>query len=82
MYWQTDTEFNYDKPRWLLIMIDEEETKIVSQTQFLTNLGPVSVEGLHAYIEKLELEIGRVRLEIKKKDIIKKSAELVFKHKL
>ena len=82
MYWQTDTEFNYDKPRWLLIMIDEEETKIVSQTQFLTNLGPVSVEGLHAYIEKLELEIGRVRLEIKKKDIIKKNAELVFKHKL
>ena len=82
MFWQTDTEFNYDKPRWLLIMIDEEETKIVSQTQFLTNLGPVSVEGLHAYIEKLELEIGRVRLEIKKKDIIKKRAELVFKHKL
>ena len=82
MYWQTDTEFNYDKPRWLLIMIDEEETKIVSQTQFLTDLGPVSVEGLHAYIEKLELEIGRVQLEIKKKDIIKKSAELVFKHKL
>lgn len=63
-------------------MIDEEETKIVSQTQFLTDLGPVSVEGLHAYIEKLELEIGRVQLEIKKKDIIKKSAELVFKHKL
>ena len=82
MFWQTDTEFNYDKPRWLLIMIDEEETKIVSQTQFLTDLGPVSVEGLHAYIEKLELEIGRVQLEIKKKDIIKKSAELVFKHKL
>ena len=82
MYWQTDTELNYDKPRWLLIMIDEEETKIVSQTQFLTDLGPVSVEGLHAYIEKLELEIGRVQLEIKKKDIIKKSAELVFKHKL
>ena len=63
-------------------MIDEEEEKIVSQRQFLTDLGPVSVEGLHAYIEKLELEIGRVRLEIKKKDIIKKSAELVFKHKL
>ena len=63
-------------------MIDEEETKIVSQTQFLTDLGPVSVEGLHAYIGKLELEIGRVQLEIKKKDIIKKSAELVFKHKL
>ena len=82
MFWQTDTEFNYDKSRWLLIMIDEEETKIVSQTQFLTDLGPVSVEGLHSYIEKLELEIGRVQLEIKKKDIIKKSAELVFKHKL
>ena len=63
-------------------MIDEEEEKIVSQRQFLTDLGPVSVEGLHAYIEKLELEIGRVQLEIKKKDIIKKSAELVFKHKL
>lgn len=63
-------------------MVNEEETKIVPQTQFLTDLGPISLEGLEAYIQKLELEIQRVQLEIKNKDSIKISAELVFKHKL
>ena len=61
-------------------MIDEEEEKIVSQRQFLTDLGPMSLEGLCLYIQKLELEIQRVQLEIKKKDALKENAEFVFKH--
>ena len=61
-------------------MIDEEEEKIVLQKQFLTDLGPMSVEGLCFYIQKLELEIQRVQLEIKKKDALKENAEFVFKH--
>ena len=61
-------------------MIDEEEEKIVSQRQFLTDLGPMSLEGLCVYIQKLELEIQRVQLEIKKKDALKENAEFVFKH--
>ena len=60
-------------------MIDEEEEKIVLQKQFLTDLGPMSVEGLCFYIQKLELEIQRVQLEIKKKDALKENAEFVFK---
>ena len=61
-------------------MIDEEEEKIVSQRQFLTDLGPMSLEGLSFYIQKLELEIQRVQLEVKKKDALKENAEFVFKH--
>ena len=61
-------------------MINEEEEKIVSQRQFLTDLGPMSLEGLCFYIQKLELEIQRVQLDIKKKDALKENAEFVFKH--
>ncbi|HIA21293.1 MAG TPA: DUF1192 family protein [Alphaproteobacteria bacterium] len=55
-------------------------SKVIFAKRFLTDLGPMSLEGLCFYIQKLELEIQRVQLEIKKKDALKENAEFVFKH--
>ena len=45
----------------------------------LINLDDLSVEDLKAYIEELENEINRVRLEISKKNQFQKDAQKFFK---
>ena len=54
--------------------IDENKNSIKT-----LNLDDFSVEDLKRYIEELNVEITRVKLEIEKKNSFKKNAEKLFK---
>jgi len=60
-------------------MIEEEEAKTVKSKQFLDDLSRVSVKDLEIYIEELETEIQRVKLEIARKGEILSNAKSLFK---
>ena len=59
-------------------MIEEEEAKTVKSKQFLDDLSRVSVKDLEIYIEELETEIQRVKLEIARKGEILSNAKSLF----
>ena len=54
--------------------IDEKQ-----KTVKILNLDDLSVEDLHIYISELQLEVLRVKDEIKKKENLKLNAEKFFK---
>ena len=54
--------------------IDEKQ-----KTVKILNLDDLSVEDLHNYISELQLEVLRVKDEIKKKENLKLNAEKFFK---
>ena len=60
-------------------MIEEEEDEKSQPKQFLDDLSRISVEDLEIYIEGLETEIQRVKLEIAKKGEVLSNAKSVFK---
>ena len=60
-------------------MIEEEESKTVKSKQLLDDLSRVSVKDLEIYIEELETEIQRVKLEIARKGEILSNAKSLFK---
>tara|TARA_Y100000591_G_scaffold40105_1_gene29551 strand:+ start:703 stop:885 length:183 start_codon:yes stop_codon:yes gene_type:complete len=53
----------------------EEKTKKIKSL----NLDELSVEDLNVYIEELNEEVDRVKVEIKKKKKIKSEADKIFK---
>ncbi len=53
----------------------EEKTKKIKSL----NLDELSVEDLNVYIEELNEEVERVKVEIKKKKKIKSEADKIFK---
>ena len=57
--------------------IDDQEPQIKPPTP--KNLEVMSIEALYEYIEKLEKEIGRARLEIAAKEKARLGAEDIFK---
>ena len=60
-------------------MIEEEEAKTDTSKQFFDDLSRVSVKDLEIYIEELETEIQRVKLEIARKGQILSNAKSLFK---
>ena len=60
-------------------MIDEEDPKPASRTQFPRDLEPMSLEALAGYIRQLETEIQHVKTEIDRKETLKNQAEGIFK---
>ena len=63
-------------------MVDDGEKKLVAEYQFINDLRPISFDDLYLYIETLQNEIERVRLEIQKKKDLLGSAETIFKNDL
>ena len=62
-----------------MTMTDFFEVNEKQKTVKILNLDDFSVEDLHNYISELQIEILRVKDEIKKKENLKLSAEKFFK---